>query len=179
MTKTELELALLFAAKIAKDSDFLVLGSQSILGSVKKPPKACLVSREVDLYPRKNYQASGLVLNALGPRSKFFKRHGFFVDCVSPEIATLPNGWVGRLVPFRVQKKRSITGWCLEPHDLAASKLAAGRQKDIDFVHELMRHRVIRRASLKGRIRDLPIRESAISEIICALEQKKLKKTIE
>ena len=33
---------------------------------------------------------------------------------------------------------RSVIGWCLEGHDLAASKLAAFRDKDRDFVRVLL-----------------------------------------
>jgi hypothetical protein len=32
---------------------------------------------------------------------------------------------------------RARPGWCLEPHDLAVSKLAAGREEDFDFVGAL------------------------------------------
>jgi hypothetical protein len=31
-------------------------------------------------------------------------------------------------------------GYCLDPHDLAISKLAAGREKDWPFVAEMIRH---------------------------------------
>ena len=35
------------------------------------------------------------------------------------------------------------TGWCLEVHDLAVSKLVAGREKDLDFLRVLVRERVV------------------------------------
>ena len=37
-------------------------------------------------------------------------------------------------------------GLCLEPHDLAASKLVAGRIKDFEFVDALLRAGLIERA---------------------------------
>lgn len=37
---------------------------------------------------------------------------------------------------------------CLEKHDLALSKLAAGREKDIEFIRELLKHRLINRGKL-------------------------------
>jgi hypothetical protein len=33
---------------------------------------------------------------------------------------------------------RQYIGYCLDPYDLAASKLAAGRDKDLAFVGELL-----------------------------------------
>ena len=35
-------------------------------------------------------------------------------------------------------------GWCLDPHDLAYAKLAARREKDIAFVANLLRHKLVK-----------------------------------
>jgi hypothetical protein len=43
-------------------------------------------------------------------------------------------------------------GWCLEPHDLAYSKLAARREKDLAFVSALLRHNLVRLARLRRLI---------------------------
>ena len=61
---------------------------------------------------------------------------------VSPELATFPDGWEERLVPLSNENTGGITGWCVEVHDLAVSKLAAGRDKDFEFVRALLRHRL-------------------------------------
>jgi hypothetical protein len=47
----------------------------------------------------------------------------------------------------------------LDPHDLAASKLAAFRDKDKEFVQALLRLRIVRRTDLLKRIADLPVAE--------------------
>jgi hypothetical protein len=44
---------------------------------------------------------------------------------------------------------------CLEKHDLAFSKLAAGREKDFEFVRELLNHRLINRGKLMRLIDEL------------------------
>jgi hypothetical protein len=44
------------------------------------------------------------------------------------------------------------TGWCLEPHDLAYSKLAARRPKDLAFVTALLQHKLVKRAHLQSLI---------------------------
>jgi predicted trehalose synthase len=42
-------------------------------------------------------------------------------------------------------------------HDLALSKYAAGREKDIEFNRELVRHGIVNRRTLTGRVRSMPI----------------------
>ena len=74
MKKSQLELALRSAGKIARDSDFIVFGSQAILGVMSKPPKSCLVSQEVDIYPRTHPQALPLIVAKLGARSSAKKK---------------------------------------------------------------------------------------------------------
>ena len=54
---------------------------------------------------------------------------------------------------------RGHTGHCLESHDLAASKLAAFREKDRDFVRTLLAEGLIRGNVLLERIEGLSISE--------------------
>ncbi len=68
MIKTQFELALRWAGEIARDSDFIVFGSQSILGMIAKPPKNCLRSMELDLYPRHHPQAMRFIIARLGQK---------------------------------------------------------------------------------------------------------------
>jgi hypothetical protein len=49
------------------------------------------------------------------------------------------------------------TGWCLEVHDLAASKLVAGREKDLDFVQVMLREKMLRPETLAERVASLPV----------------------
>ena len=52
-------------------------------------------------------------------------------------------------------------GWCLDPHDLAYSKLAARREKDIAFVTALIRHKLVKPSKVEAFIAaaDGPLRE--------------------
>lgn len=54
----------------------------------------------------------------------------------------LEGSWFDRLIP-EVEQRSGATGWCLDPHDLAAAKLIAGRAKDIEFVDTLVASRLI------------------------------------
>ena len=156
MKRTEFEEALRLAGNIARDRDFYVLGSQAIHGLVEKPPAACLSSAEVDVYPRTHYQAVLLIQNKLGKTSAFAARSPYYVDCVSPDLATLPDGWTERLVPFKTKNTGGVTGWCLELHDLTLAKLAAGRPKDLRYIRALLRHKLVRPEIIESRLDDMP-----------------------
>src|SRR6059036_3860811 len=114
MKRTQLELALRVASDLAREREFIIIGSQAILGLMRRPPLACLKSMELDLYPKHHFQAVLLINSKMGQRSRFADRAGFFVDCVDPGLATLPDGWTERLVPFRTKNTGGATGWCLE-----------------------------------------------------------------
>jgi hypothetical protein len=73
----------------------------------------------------------------------FHQTFGYNAHCVDETTATLPSGWSDRLVPIANDNTGGATGWCLEVHDLAVSKLVAGREKDLDFVHVLLRARMV------------------------------------
>jgi len=74
--------------------------------------------------------------------------------------ATLPKGWESRAIPV-VDKKstRDKIGWCVQAHDLAASKLVAYRDKDRDFVRTLLIEGMIVAKTLIERISMLNIDE--------------------
>jgi hypothetical protein len=52
------------------------------------------------------------------------------------------------------ENTRFIRGWCLEVHDLAIAKYAAGPEKDRDFTRALARHHMVRRNLLEQRLTD-------------------------
>ncbi len=51
MKKAELKLAIKAAARIAKDSEFLLVESQVVQAYCRRPPAEVLLSQECDLYP--------------------------------------------------------------------------------------------------------------------------------
>jgi hypothetical protein len=52
---------------------------------------------------------------------------------------------------------RKAVGLCIEVHDLAASKLAAFRDKDRDYVRVLLKNKLVKPATLKKRIGTLDL----------------------
>lgn len=151
MNAAQLQHLLRAAAAITGEKEFIVIGSQSILGSHPDAPRSLRKSIEGDTYPKHHPEKSIEIDGAIGELSSFHQQFGYYAHGVAPETATLPKGWEERLVEFRAGDDSDTIGWCLEKHDLVFSKLAAGRSKDIEFVRELLSHRLVNR----GRIQRL------------------------
>jgi hypothetical protein len=115
----------------------------SILGQHPNAPDALRTSIEVDVDPKNHPELVDDIDGALGEGSQFHETHGFYVHGVSIETAVLPRGWQGRTKAVRNPNTDNATGYCLEVHDLAATKLAAFRDKDREFVRLLLRERLI------------------------------------
>src|SRR5207248_5154510 len=98
-------------------------------------PRYCF-PRNATFIPPTRVQAAGLLASQLGPASVFARQHGFYVDVVTPGIATLPDGWERRLKPLQVG---TITAFCLDLDDLVVSKLAAGRLKALEMVGAVLK----------------------------------------
>jgi hypothetical protein len=171
--KHELKTALKAAARVAREREFFLIGSQAMHAHCKRPPAEVLLSQECKLYPRTHPQAAGLLERELGRNSAFARKHGFYVDVVSPDLASLPEGWQKRLKRFRVGR---ITASCLAIHDLLASKLAAGRLKDLELAAAVLILRLARVSTLRARLAKLiPIsaREHALSSLSTVLREVK------
>ena len=152
MTRTNLEHIIRAAGTIADDSDIIVIGSQAVLGQYPNAPGELLVSMEADVYPRNRPEMSDLIDGSIGEGSPFERQFGYYAHGVDETTAILPNGWQKRLVLLAGENMRHIRGWCLEVHDLAISKLIAGRDKDLDFVEILLRHRIVQPSVLRERL---------------------------
>ena len=171
MTKSELEHLLRKAGELAGDRDFFLIGSQSLRGIRPAIPRNFPKTYEADLYPRRHPQAWALLREHLGNRSQFFKRNGYYLDCTDPGLATLPDGWTERLIPFRTPRTGGVTAWCLEPHDLFASKLVAGREKDMQFLRAMLKHKLAKPAIVARRVEDLPVPSSRRKHFLATLRQ--------
>ncbi len=165
MTKHEFEDLLRQAGEIARDFDFFLIGSQALRGICPAIPRDFPKTVEADLYPRRHAQAWMILRQKLGSDSTFSRRNGYYLDCTDPGLATLPDGWTERLIPFRTPRTGGVTAWCLEPHDLFASKLAAWREKDQQFLRAMLKHKLAKPKVVMARITDLPVSASRREEL--------------
>jgi hypothetical protein len=154
MKRSELEHVLRAAAAITQESDFIIVGSQAILAEYPDAPSELTVSMEVDIFPRDRPDYSILIDGAIGEGSTFHDTFGYYAHGVGPETATVPQGWQNRLVRVSNSNTGGATGWCLEAHDLAVSKLSAGRPRDMAFVGALIRNRLARLNEIDKRIQE-------------------------
>lgn len=165
MRRSQLEHLIRAAAAITNEYEIVVIGSQAILGAVPDAPDVLLRSMEADLYPLHRPDLADLIDGAIGELSPFEERFGYYAQGVGPETAVLPNNWQSRLVKVQNENTDLKIGWCLEPHDLAAAKLAAGRSKDFAFVAALMAHHLIDTDVLIERIDALALSEAQRSHL--------------
>lgn len=146
MNFEQLQHLLRASAHIVGDDQFIIIGSQSILGKYPNAPAELLWSTEADLIA-KNKPPKTDKLESIGELSEFHTAHGIYADPVSETTAILAQGWKGRLVNIVAcgVNGQEVTGLCLDPHDLFVSKVAAGRDKDIEFVRAMIEYRMVDR----------------------------------
>jgi Nucleotidyltransferase of unknown function (DUF6036) len=149
MTRAELEHAIRAAWDVSGDNEVYVFGSQAILGQY---PESLRQLAEADIAPVKAIDMVDVIDGNLGELSTFHGTFGFYVHGVSIEAAVLPTGWQKRAIEVRNENTRNNTGWCVEAHDLAASKLVAFRDKDKDFVRTLLVEKLIDQRKLHRRV---------------------------
>jgi hypothetical protein len=115
--RADLEHVLWAAASIAYDPDALVIGSQSVLGSMDESriPPVATASMEVDVtfFDDSDNLKSDMVDGAIGELSPFHEKHGHYAQGVSVNTAKLPRGWRDRLVVIETDASRPGRGNCL------------------------------------------------------------------
>ena len=150
MKRAELEHILRACKGATGETEFIVIGSQAILGCHPDAPRVLRQSMELDVYPKLRPDLSPDIEGSLGRYSQFDTTFGYHADGVSPNTATLPAGWEERLEKVCNENTSGATGWCLDPHDIAFSKLAARREKDIAYVAALIRHKLVRPSQVES-----------------------------
>ena len=127
-------LHLLTEARVALGHDeYVVIGSLSILGmeDVATIPEGLSMSIDVDTYTRKDPGRIFDLRERLGENSPFHLDHGIYLDAVSPDLPTLPEGWESRM---RKVEHDGLVVWFLHPDDAAVSKLARSDENDLRWV---------------------------------------------
>jgi hypothetical protein len=177
MTRDQLEHAIRAACEVSEDSEIWIFGSQAILGEFPNASQELRASIEVDVQPKNRPDKIDAIDGALGELSLFHQTHGFYVHGLPiGEAATLPQGWEHRATPVYDEiSTNGKTGWCIEAHDLAASKLAAYREKDRDFVRILLIDAMINPETLIKQICTLriddPLRDHLVQWVVTTAEE--------
>jgi hypothetical protein len=120
------------AHELCGESEYVVMGSLAILGQEGEVPPRMAASIDVDAFSKADPGRVFDLARELGQGSPFEAAHGYYLDPISPRIATLPVGWEGRLT--RIQLDAEIAAWFLEPHDVAVSKYARMEPRDREWI---------------------------------------------
>lgn len=159
MRRSDLEHIIRASGEIAGDNEIIIIGSQAILGQFPNAPVRLLMSMEADIYPKNNPKNADRIDVAIGEGSRFHELHGYYAQGVGERTAVLPKDWESRLVAVNNENTNGVTGYCLDVHDLAISKLVAQRPKDVEFVQELVRHDMIEKQTLLRRVEQTELQE--------------------
>jgi hypothetical protein len=140
VTREELEHIIRASGDITNQYEFVIVGSQSMLGPVPNPESVFTVSMEADIYPLQAPELADKIDGAIGEGSKFHQQFGYYAQGVGPDTATLPKDWRQRVHRVQNPNTNDRIGYCLDVVDLFLSKAAAGREKDRDFCMALIEH---------------------------------------
>ena len=165
MRRSELEHIIRASGEVSGDDEIIIIGSQAILGQFPDAPVRLLSSMEADVYPKNKPEKADKVDGAIGEGSSFHELHGYYAQGVGERTAVLPKDWENRLVVLTNENTNGVTGYCLEVHDLAISKLVAMRPKDLAFVQELVRHDMIGKKTMLHRLEHTNLQELVRSSI--------------
>jgi hypothetical protein len=140
------------ARDLCGETDYVVFGSLAVLGCAGEVPPRMAASIDVDAYTKADPGRVFELAPALGQGSSFEAEHGYYLDPISPSVATLPAGWEGRLT--RIQLAPELTAWFLEPNDAAVSKYARMEPRDREWI----------RPGLRAGLLSLPILDARFAQ---------------
>lgn len=151
MRRSQVLIALQEAQRLIGHTDFVVIGSLSILGLDEGDgiPDDMSMSIDIDCYTRADPPRIYDVQAALGEGSAFQREHGYFVDAVSPKLPTLPHGWEGRMA---LVEKAGLRVWFLDPDDAAVSKYARGEPHDVRWIRAGLRSGWVSLPKVRARL---------------------------
>lgn len=140
MTREELEHIIRASGDITDQYEFVIIGSQSMLGPVHNPEEVFMVSMEADIYPLQAPELADKIDGVIGEGSQFHQTFGYYAQGVGPDTATLPNDWMQRVHRIQNRNTKNRVGYCLDVLDLFLAKAVAGREKDREFCMALFEH---------------------------------------
>jgi hypothetical protein len=162
MTLAKVEHILRAAGNATGHKAFVLIGSSAIFIWSQIVPEAMAMSREADLFANvpDADEADRIAdeLDAiLGQASPFDDAYGYYCDGVGPETAILPTDWRGRAKLYASASTGGVSALVPEPHDLALSKLSAGREKDMDWLAAAIEASIVSVGGMRARLQMLPV----------------------
>jgi len=139
--------------KLAPEETPIIVGSQAVHTVTNFPPDIVQQSIECDfLFARGKSETRVEINKKLGVFSPYQLEHGFYADALGLATVILPTGWRERLQSLEDENEK-VVAFCAEIHDVAVSKLIAGREKDFLFLKEAFLREIIKIDIFIERIR--------------------------
>ena len=156
MNRDDLENLIRVCGQLTKEYEFVVIGSQAILGTDPNPPAVLTASMEADIYPLQNPMLSDQIDATLGEGSPFHDQHGYYAEGVGAGTALLPERWKDRVQRLPEAAYSPSVAYCIGVLDLFLSKAAAGRNKDKAFCIALLEHKYLRVSDALNLVQSMP-----------------------
>lgn len=121
----------------------VIAGSQAAHATEAILPEIAKKSIECDfIFGAGKSEIREAISKRFGVFSKFQDERGFYADPLGLATVVLPTDWHKRLQPLRDENDQ-IVAHCVEIHDVAVSKLVAGRGKDHEFLASILASEII------------------------------------
>jgi hypothetical protein len=167
-----------------------IIGSQAILLGWPDPPPVLRHTPEIDAFPGnartwetqekqkhpdESPEASEHINARFGDGSRFHTTHGFYIDGVDQNTATLPEDWRTRAIERRVEVdriaggkvvKRMVTAIAPSPEDVIVSKLVRLDEKDRSFVEAFHAARPLDLDLIERRLRSTKMDPAAAERAV-------------
>ncbi len=153
------------ACRLTGHKDFVVIGSLSILGTQDEDelPAEMSMSIDIDSYTKADPSRINDLSTVLGEGSDFHRAHGYYLDAVSPSLASLPNGWQERM---NCIAQGVINIWFLDPDDAAVSKYARSQPNDLRWIRAGVLAGLISLPKIKARVPSTVFLDSAEEALV-------------
>jgi hypothetical protein len=153
LNREQLHALLTEARKQVRHSEFVIVGSLSILGAIAAPPRTMVTSIDVDTYLKNDPQRTGELVQALGQGSAFEDEFGYYLDPVSPHLPSFPQGWQDRLMLLDFG---DVKAYFVDPNDVAVSKYMRGEERDMRWLLAGLRSRLLALDIIERRAASAP-----------------------
>lgn len=131
----------------------MIVGSQAIFAVTDVPPEIVRKSIECDFLLLKDFAAKRTNLaENLGVFSEYQKENGIYADILGLATVVLQYGWEKRLVELKNEDGEAVA-FCVEIHDVAVSKLMAGREKDFEFLQAVFQSEYLEIDTFVSRVK--------------------------
>ena len=167
MRKSDLFELVLAIKSLTPEEMPIIVGSQAVHLVTNFPPEIVRQSIECDFLFTGKSKTRTEINKKLGVFSKYQIENGFYADALGLATVVLPTGWQERLRKLEDENGEMVAN-VAEIHDIAVSKLIAGREKDYVFLKELFLRNYIAIDTFLERaklIREMPQNEVLIPRL--------------